>query len=226
MPMIGDFHAENTCSQRVYEYLFPMGTLLHDIDSNDTAMASLMGYLSTRGIVPPADSTSFVDDGFFTANDAKLEGQTSGRRVGDWDTKRPRNKMDEIFQSSKETDSAQKRIHFFRNLKVLFKKFGGKHGYHNFAAGGACPEDSVTLRRVDRVYHKEVVELDQLSPDDLDVEVGMKRVFTDTLPMRDEGDYTNLWAVFSLSGNSFLRGQVSSRIIGLYEVSSANLYRE
>lgn len=212
MPKIGDFHAENTCSQRVYEYMFPMSALMIESEATTAATESMLFFLRQHGLDMSPHEISFVGDSFFAANDAKVEGQERGLRNGEWDTKRPRNKMDEIFISKdNEETSAQKRIILFRNMKVLFKKYGGnqKQAYHNFAAGGACPDDAVTMRRVDRVYHKEVVELEGSTKDYTEVEVGVKRVHTDMIPIRAEGDYTNLWAVFSLSGNSFLRGQAS-----------------
>ena len=51
----------------------------------------------------------------------------------------------------------QARILFFRKLKTLLKKFAGKHSFHNFATGGAVPEESAAVRKLDRMYHKDLL---------------------------------------------------------------------
>jgi stage V sporulation protein SpoVS len=56
---------------------------------------------------------------------------------------------------------------------------------HNFASGGACPEDSSVIRKIDRIYHKEMVIINN-----------------------------ETWAVFSISGDAMLRGQIR-KMIGL-----------
>ena len=53
-----------------------------------------------------------------------------------------------------DTAEGQSRIHFFRRLKKLLKKFAGKHSFHNFATGGACPEESAAVRILNRMFHK------------------------------------------------------------------------
>lgn len=216
MPRIGDFHAENSCTQRVYEYMFPMPTMMQDAGSNAAATTELLDYLRKNGLAEAPSGLSFVDDSFCVANDADVEGRRDtatgrSRRTGDWDTKRPRNKMDQMFHGAEESDFARKRITYFRNLKVLFKKFGGKHSFHNFAAGGACPDDSTTMRKVDRIYHKEVVEFA-----DTETQRPEGVCAAAAIPVRAEGDYSNLWAVFSASGDSFLRGQVCLDNIDFY----------
>ena len=51
----------------------------------------------------------------------------------------------------------QARIAFFRRLKSLLKKFAGKYSFHNFATGGATPEESAAVRKLDRMYHKDLL---------------------------------------------------------------------
>ena len=46
---------------------------------------------------------------------------------------------------------------FFRKLKTLLKKFAGKHSFHNFATGGAVPDESAAVRKLDRMYHKDLL---------------------------------------------------------------------
>ena len=65
---------------------------------------------------------------------------------------------------------------------------------HNFAAGGASPDEATALRRIDRFYHVE---------------------------LRHEAGQT--WAVFSVSGDAFLRGQV--HFLGIFTPHSLELIR-
>ena len=65
--------------------------------------------------------------------------------------------LDADFPS--ETPEGQARIAFFRKLKKLLKRFAGKHSFHNFASGGACPEESAALRRLDRIFHKDLLSV-------------------------------------------------------------------
>jgi tRNA U38,U39,U40 pseudouridine synthase TruA len=216
MPKIGDFHAEVSCSQRVYEYMFPMHTLMQEPEGNSAAAAPILELLRRHGITKTQSDLTFVDDSFAAANDSDISGVRGPKKpMGDWETKRPRNKMDQMFRTTgdEETECTRKRITFFRNLKVIFKKYAGKHGFHNFAAGGASPDDSVTVRRVDRIYHKELHEFDASSIESLAAvagaagaqTIGVKRM---QHPVRTDGDYSNLWTTVSASGDSFLRGQV------------------
>ncbi len=55
---------------------------------------------------------------------------------------------------------------------------------HNFETGGASPDDAVANRQIDRFYHAELYK----AKDD------------------------KLWVIFSISGDSFLRGQVHINI--------------
>lgn len=84
--------------------------------------------------------------------------------------------MDQEFPA--DTPEGQARIAFFRRLKEMLKCIIGRQPMHNFTTGGGCPEEA-TPRKIDRFFHKDIVELD-----------GEK------------------WVVFSITGNSFQRGQV------------------
>jgi hypothetical protein len=76
-------------------------------------------------------------------------------------------------------------VHFFRTLKKVLKAFAGRMSFHNFASGGACPEEPTAVRRVDRLYHKQILQV--------------------------AGE---MWVIFSVSADAMLRGQVR-RMIGL-----------
>jgi hypothetical protein len=91
--------------------------------------------------------------------------------------------MDQEFPV--DTVEGQKRIAYFRKLKILLKRFAGRYSLHNFVSGGATPDDSPSIRRIDRFHHKEIITL--------------------------EG---SCWAVFSISGDLFLKGQ-AARLMGL-----------
>lgn len=77
------------------------------------------------------------------------------------------------------------RIDFFIRLKRVMKRFceKGRRSFHNFSNEGTIPEDTVSRRRVDRMYHKEMVSFNDES-----------------------------WAVFSISGDDFLHGQIRKMI--------------
>ena len=62
----------------------------------------------------------------------------------------------------------------------------GRKSFHNYATGGASPEDSVAMRRIDRIYHKQLVKIDGED-----------------------------WVVFSISGDSFMKGSIR-RLIGTF----------
>jgi tRNA U38,U39,U40 pseudouridine synthase TruA len=62
--------------------------------------------------------------------------------------------MDNAFPKYSEEGKA--RIEYFRKLKKILKKIAGKRSFHNFASGGACPDDLVANRRLDRIFHKEI----------------------------------------------------------------------
>jgi tRNA pseudouridine(38-40) synthase len=84
-----------------------------------------------------------------------------------------------------DSDSSLLRIKYFRILKKVLKLFGGKHHLHNFATGGICPDDAIARRDTGRFYHKKLLVVEDRE-----------------------------WAVFSVSGDAFLRGQVR-KMLGL-----------
>ena len=85
-----------------------------------------------------------------------------------------------------DSTEGKNRISFFRKLKKTLKKYGGdRRSLHNFVCGGGCPDDPASLRKIDRVFHKEMVAINGES-----------------------------WAVFSISGDAFLKGQVR-KMLGL-----------
>ena len=82
------------------------------------------------------------------------------------------------------SDDGDYRIRFFRVLKVIMKRFGGRFLLcHNFLSGGACPDDPSAYRIIDRFYHKDTVKC-----------------------TKDNKDQH--WIIFSISGDAFIRGQV------------------
>lgn len=84
-----------------------------------------------------------------------------------------------------ESAEGQRRIAFFRKFKEIGKSLTGRHHFHNYTIAGAAPNDSTTVRRLDRVYHKNLFLL-QNEP----------------------------WVVWSLSGDSLIRGQVR-KVLGM-----------
>jgi tRNA U38,U39,U40 pseudouridine synthase TruA len=61
-----------------------------------------------------------------------------------------------------DTDEGQTRIKFFRVLKAQLKKYAGIHNLHNFMTGGGCPDESISSRRIDKIYHKELLTLNDV----------------------------------------------------------------
>ena len=139
-----EFNAESSCSQRVYEYLLPLGSIVPEDDGSIQTVQKVRNFN-----MPP--STAIVD------------------------TLHPI-----------DSTEGKNRIAFFRKLKKTLKKYGGeRRSLHNFACGGACPDDPTALRKIDRVFHKEMVAVNGES-----------------------------WAVFSISGDAFLKGQIR-KMLGL-----------
>lgn len=150
-----DFSAHQSCSQRRYEYLLPLKTIL---PSTDEEYAMVPMYL--------------IEERSYNENPVWKQRASQSVLKDDFDTK---------------SDEGRNRIHFFRVLKAIMKKFNGRFLLlHNFLSGGACPSDSSSMRVIDRMYHKST--------------------------MKDAGDET--WITFSVSGDNFIRGQIR-RMIGL-----------
>jgi tRNA pseudouridine(38-40) synthase len=91
--------------------------------------------------------------------------------------------MDKTFPL--ETLEGQRRVAFFRKLKDIFKILANKHKFHNYVTCNTEPMDVIIARKVDRIYHKEIISI---------------------------GD--DHYVVFSISGDTFLRGQIR-KILGL-----------
>ena len=79
-----------------------------------------------------------------------------------------------------ETDTGKARIEYFRRLKKLLKYVAGKKSFHNFVTGGGSPDEPTVKRRLDRVFHKDIL-------------------------LDEDGEQ---YVVFSVSGDGFVRGQI------------------
>jgi tRNA pseudouridine(38-40) synthase len=89
-----------------------------------------------------------------------------------------------------ETVEGQTRVAFFRRLKSILQLLTGKRRYHNFVTSGAEPSDNNVYRKVDRIFHKELIRV------------------------KGEGEVEDDWVIFSVSGDTFLRGQIR-KMLGL-----------
>ena len=97
---------------------------------------------------------------------------------------------------------------FFR----LLKEFQGRFSLHNFVTGGSCPDDAPSMRKIDRLYHKEIIHLPTSCREKDDTDIQKNRNNSNSNSSRnDNKDY---WALFSISGDVFLKGQVA-RVAGL-----------
>jgi tRNA pseudouridine(38-40) synthase len=141
-----------------------------------------------------------------------VDGRTiRSRKEREWQQYGPPSALDEEFPD--DTEEGCRRVQFFRILKNIMKNFGGKfQQFYNYSSGGACPEDPCTQRTIDRIYHKSM--------------------------SRDPSG--EAWAVFSISGDNFLRGQIR-RLFGVaiavargwlpeefidYSLRSSTVYRD
>eukprot|EP00605_Chrysophyceae_sp_TOSAG23-4_P002164 GSChrysophyteH1.ASY1.ANO1.2392.1 assembled CDS len=146
-----DLNAYTHCSQRRFEYMMPLDLLLPQSEQEFAACANLL--VDERSIKP--------------------------RHKRSWNQDGPKSALDEEFPEN--TPEGERRVRFFRILKLLMKNFGGRYQmFYNYASGGACPEDPYSQRTVDRMYHKS---------------------------MRKSDDGVT-WVIFSISGDNFLRGQI------------------
>ena len=154
----GDFHAEGCCSQRRYEYMLPLRLLLPPAQTGPDG-TSVHAALPAERIVrikthPATQSKTHKENSY---------------------------SMDQEFPL--ETEEGQIRVAFFRKLKNVLKQVAGRRSYHNYVTGIASPEDAVAVRRIDKIYHKELVML-----------------------------HGEPWAIFSVTGDSLLRGQVGTYV--------------
>jgi tRNA pseudouridine(38-40) synthase len=176
-----EIHAEVSCTQYRYEYMLPLRLLM---PPNQTAAAL-------------QDDSTDEEPGSGDVN-TWLQQTITRRKVYHPNDKNVSNNgiysMDQQFPF--ETAEGQQRVAFFRNLKRISKHVAGRKMFHNFASGGASPEDTVSCRKIDRIYHKELVCIN------------------------DEP-----WVVLSVSGDGFLRGQVR-RILGVMVAVARGLLPE
>jgi tRNA U38,U39,U40 pseudouridine synthase TruA len=169
-----EFHAEQNCSQRVFEYIIPLSALF---DTN-------------------LDDTLEIEVAPQSPEKQKLR---AWKRM---DGKHPRY-----------TAQGMKRIEFFRVLKKILKRysgFGKKASYHNFVNGGGCPEDAVVGRKINRVYHKDIIVPTVAA----DVEQSYKRSDMEWEDGLEPKESKEEWAVFSFSADSLMRGQ-ARKMLGL-----------
>lgn len=145
-----EFHAETDCTQRRFECLLHLKTIM------------------------PPDLAKLPDEPIIRRNRHRVSDITSIDKNG---------RMDMYYPADNE--DGQRRVNFFRKLKSVFKAMAGKHRFHNFVTAGATPAEICTTRKLDRIYHKEIVLIDNEE-----------------------------WVVFSVSGDSLLRGQVR-KLLGL-----------
>jgi len=152
-----DLNANASCSQRRYEVMLPVDMMLPENDEEYGEMA-----------------TQFIDGKSFKSLNTQTWANTN-KKAG----------LDDEFPI--DTPEGLRRVRFFRIIKAIMKGFGGRYQmFHNFASGGACPDDAYAMRTVDRMYHK-------------------------TMVTSSTGES---WAVFSISGDNFLRGQIR-RLFGV-----------
>ena len=161
-----EIHAEVSCTQYRYEYMLPLRlimptTLLIPEDQDEGGSGSVTTWLEQAAVTRRK---------VYHRNESKHQSNNGIHS------------MDQEFPF--ETAEGQQRVAFFRNLKRISKGIAGRKSFHNFASGGASPEDTVSFRKIDRIYHKELVSINN-----------------------------EPWVVFSISGDGFLRGQVR-RVLG------------
>ena len=204
-----DFHAETYCSQRRYEFLLPLDVIMppdiaevptvpivrqrdrykqkkSDTIRNQTT-ASASPSLSPSPAVKQDDThhndlneTTDGDNDVTSVNHDPNETETETQTETD---ERMFSIMDKEFPI--DTKEGQTRIAYFRKLKPFVKVFQGRYCLHNFVTGGSCPDDSPSMRKIDRIYHKEIFNLNN-----------------------------QCWALFSISGDVFMKGQVA-RLAGI-----------
>ena len=187
-PAAAEFNAENACSQRVYEMLIPLEIMLNSVvdeNCNGPSYKKKKSYFPNPRLSTIKEVVTELDDAFpVDCEDGRL------------------------------------RLLFFRKLKPLFKLFGGgkTQHMHNFLAGGGVPgsdrakgegappaanddgygaikDSALFQRKIDRIYHKGMYT---------------HRSNTGSEPINSNPNY----AVFSISGDMFLRGE-ARQILGL-----------
>lgn len=168
------FHAEQNCSQRLFEYIIPLSALF-DTTLDDTVEIE----------VPPLSPEK--------------------KKLKAWKG------MD--GRHSRYTAQGMRRIEFFRVLKKILKQYSGfglKASYHNFVNGGGCPDDAVVGRKINRVYHKDII-IPSPESDIADCYKRSDMEWEDGLEIKKSKEE---WAVFSFSADSLMRGQ-ARKMLGL-----------
>jgi len=155
-----EFHAELSCSQRRFEYMIPYSVL------NPTPSVPAQKILRCR-VHHPSSKTADSSSKHTILGEIALESEDGQARV-------------EFFRRLKEvlkcmsggynTTTTHPLTHQCTcmcawNLVSLLCACCdmlrvGRKSYHNYATGGASPEDTVSFRRVDRVYHKKSLSID------------------------------------------------------------------
>lgn len=158
----GDFNANACCTQLRYEVIMPLNSLIPPECVSTPPHSERMNAILTA-----------LHDHFATSQEGG-DGLPEVARV------RQAWQGDMNHEFPQHTEEGKLRVRYFRILKKIMRKFGGKYiKFHNFVSGGCVPDDASSERRVDRFYHKELIE---------------------------HGGET--YVVMSVSGDSFLRGQI------------------
>jgi tRNA U38,U39,U40 pseudouridine synthase TruA len=157
-----DINGYSSCTQRRFEYMLPLDLILPDLN-DENEYSNIATYL-------------IEEREYKKKSDREWRGTDEQIKKSELEAEFP-----------EDTIEGNKRVNFFRILKVVMKNMGGRYQmYYNFASGGVCPEDSSSNRTVDRMYHKAMSKNDGNT---------------------GTGDKTS-WAIFSISGDNFLRGQI------------------
>ena len=185
-----DLHAEVSCTQQRYEYMLPLRLVMPPTTQVLASLSS--GGDGVEGEEGAGDDEEDDEEG----NEDQVNASSATKQpslismprkiyhgTSNAATAVGIHSMDQRFPV--DTAEGQARIVFFRNLKRIAKMIAGRKSFHNYATGGASPEDAVSVRKIDRIYHKELISI--------------------------SGEP---WVVFSVSGDAFLRGQVR-RVLGV-----------
>ena len=199
LPSAGQgLHAEMNCSQRLYEYILPLALIVppegaeekgptsEEIDEICGDAAKKMQVLSMsseeKQEVDSREGEGEEDGDEEDAIEDQYQDRAQGEEEsGDREIKYRRRlwcRMEVGFPA--ETALGRARVEFFRKLKKLLKYVAGRRSFHNFVTGGGSPDEPTVKRRLDRIFHKDIL--------------------TD-----EDGEQ---FAVFSISGDGFVRGQI------------------
>ena len=92
--------------------------------------------------------------------------------------------MDALFP--KNSIEGNQRVECFMKMKEIMKFFAiqGRSFYHNYTTGGSTVDEFASRRKIDRLFHKEIISLQY------------------------NENSKELYVIFSISGDDFLRGQI------------------